>query len=147
MSLDANSITAIATSVYGAATLALVIQLWRDRVQREKHFRTENDARKLAELRIAFYDAWGYWAAHVRALAGLPLDPSQVGKQFEALIRLECQLRLNGYKAEAHNLGFATRESASDIEEQLGIVGVALGLLPTEYRRTNAVGFTAVRRP
>jgi hypothetical protein len=65
-----------------------------------------------------------------------------VGREFEALIRLECQLRLNDYKVEANNLGFVIRGRFNDIQEELGKVGVALGLLPTEYHQATAVGFT-----
>ena len=59
-----NSVIAVATCVYGGATLLLVVQIWRDRVQREKHFKAEIDAGKLRELQTAFYEAWGYWQAH-----------------------------------------------------------------------------------
>jgi hypothetical protein len=54
-------VTAIATAIYGLATLLLVIQIWRDRVQRERHYTEEGKQRKLIELRSAFYEAWGYW--------------------------------------------------------------------------------------
>ncbi len=141
MAVDSNSVIAIATSVYGAATLLLVIQLWRDRVQREKHFKLENDARKLDALYSAFYEACGYWEGHRAAAGAVKLDASQVGRQFEALIRLECQLRLNGYKAEANNLGYVVRADFEEIRSGLSAVGVALGLIPNEYRRVAAVGF------
>jgi hypothetical protein len=65
------------------------------------------------------------------------LTPAQVGREFEALIRLECQLRLNNYKVEANNLGFVIRASFDDIRKELGKVGVALGLLPSVYRQAN----------
>lgn len=57
MSIDPNIITAIATSVYGLATTFLVIQLWRDRAQRERHFRHDGETRRVNELRSAFYEA------------------------------------------------------------------------------------------
>lgn len=142
MSLDSNTIIAIATSVYGAATLLLVFQLWRDRVQRENHFRANNDAQKLNELRSAFYEAWGYWEAYWRTVGSrsVTIDSSQVGRQFEALARLECQLRLNGYAAAANNLGFAIRTNLSDIHGELGAAGLTLGLFPAEYRRAQVAG-------
>ncbi len=143
MTVDSNSITAIATSVYGAATLLLVAQLWRDRVQREKHFRHENDARSLKELYSAFYEAWGYWEGHWRSAGSVQIDAAQVGRQFEALIRLECQLRLNDYEAEANNLGFTARADFGEIRDQISRVGVALGLVPREYRKVSASGFEA----
>jgi hypothetical protein len=68
-------------------------------------------------------------------------EASQVGRQFEALARLECQLRLNGYKTEAGNLGFAIRTDMNDIHTELGRAGVALGLFSSEYRRVSARGF------
>jgi hypothetical protein len=47
--MDANSVTAIATSVYGFGSLLLVLQLWRDRVQRNQHFEAEKSASKLRD--------------------------------------------------------------------------------------------------
>jgi len=138
-------ITAIATSVYGLATFGLVIQIWWDRRQRERHFREEAENRKLNELRGAFYEAWGYW----EGLGHTPnkSDAAQAGKIFEATVRLECQLRLNGYKTEANNLGFAVRASLTQVGEQLSKVGVALGLFPPEYRQATAVGLQSTVRP
>lgn len=69
------------------------------------------------------------------------MDASQVGRQFEALIRLECQLRLNGYAKEANNLGFTARTDFNGIRSQIGEVGVALGVTPNEYRNFRAIGF------
>lgn len=76
------SVTALATCVYGGATLLLVVQIWRDRVQRERHFSGETDARKLNELQSAFYEAWGYWEGHWMSAGSVKLDASQVGRQF-----------------------------------------------------------------
>ena len=56
MVTDWSEVSAIATVIYGGATLLLVIQIWRDRVQRDRHFRAEADNRKLNELHSAFYD-------------------------------------------------------------------------------------------
>jgi hypothetical protein len=135
--IDSSLIIAVATSVYGAATLLLVIQIWRDRVQREKHFNSEGRARKLNDLHSAFYEAWGYWEGFA-VFAGSPQkDASQIGRQFEALIRLECQLRLNHYKAEADNIGIGVRAGDTHkIKSQIDAAGVALGLLPREYRHS-----------
>lgn len=140
MTLDPNWVTAIATSVYGAATLLLAFQIWRDRVQRERHKKREDDARKVSELRCAFYEASGYWLGHRWSVGSVNLDASQAGRQFEALVRLECQLRLNDYRNQANDLGFAIRARLDDIDVQLGRAGTALGLLPTEYRTVSAVG-------
>jgi hypothetical protein len=139
--MDANTVIATATSVYGAATLLLVFQIWRDRVQRERHYREEAATHKLNELRSAFYEACGFWEGGRRIAGVASVDASQVGREFEALIRLECQLRLNDYKVEANNLGFVIRARFNDIRKELGKVGVALGLLPSEYREFTAVGF------
>lgn len=141
VAIDSNSVIAFATCIYGGATLLLVIQIWRDRVQRERHIRTETDARKLGELQSAFYEAWGYWEGHWISAGSVRMDASQVGRQFEALIRLECQLRLNGYSKEANNLGFTARTDFNDIRNKIGAVGVALGLTQNEYRQWKAVGF------
>jgi hypothetical protein len=140
MVIDWVEISAIATVVYGAGTLLLVIQIWRDRVQRDRHFRKEVVHRKLDNLHSAFYDACGYWEGHKQRSGDSVVDASQAGRVFEALTRLECQLRLNDYKKEAHDLGLAVR-SFSGVETQLGLVGVALGLFPPEYRSVRAVGF------
>lgn len=141
MSIDMNSVTAIATSAYGLATLLLVIQIWRDRVQRERHFSEEASNRKLNELRSAFYDAWGYWEGHRSRSGNSTVDASQAGRVFEAFIRLECQLRLNGFKPQAHRLGFAIRANIHSVDESLAEIGVALGLTAPEYRQFTALGF------
>ena len=134
MVIDTNSVTAVATAVYGFATLLLVFQIWRDRVQRDNQFREEATNRKLTDLRSAFYDAWGYHRGHTARSGDSIVDASQAGRMFEALIRLECQLRLNDFEGEANNLGLAIR-TWDRVEAQLGEVGVALGLLPSAYRQ------------
>jgi hypothetical protein len=139
--LDALWLTAIATTLYGGATFALVIQQWRDRVQREKHFREESESRKLDELHRAFFEAYGYWIGHYWAAGSVPTDAAQVGRQFEAVTRLECQLRLNGYRKEAHDLGLATRTGFDKVREELAHVGVAIKLLPSDYRAWSASNF------
>ena len=126
--------TAISTAVYGLGSLLLAYQIKKDRDQREAQFKLDNDSRKLDELRTAFYEAYGYWLGHHFAVGSTELTASQVGKQFEALTRLECQLRLNGYKKEANDLGYSIRARLSDINTVLGRVGVALQLTPPEYR-------------
>ena len=136
-------VTAISTAFYGLATFLLVIQIWRDRVQRERHFRDEAESLKLNELRSAFYDAWGYWRGHGFSLriksSGSVEDASQVGRVFEALIRLECQLRLNGFASQADDLGLVIRTDLSGVDRPLEAAGVALGLLPSDYGRVPAV--------
>lgn len=124
-------VTTFATLVYGVATFLLWLEIRQDRRQREKQFNDEKLARKLAELQTAFYDAWGHWAG--RRNAPDSKNSSQAGKVFEALIRLECLLRLNGYKTEANNLGLVIRMNLTDIDKRLSKAGVALGLLPPEY--------------
>jgi hypothetical protein len=135
----ATLVTAGAAAVYGIGTLFLVYQLWRDRVQRDRHFQAESDARKLNDLRTAFYDAWGYWEGGRRVAGSVRIDASQAQRQFEALVRLECQLRLNDYKLEANNLGFVIRADFEGIQHELEKVGVALGLCPSEYRHAGAL--------
>jgi hypothetical protein len=143
--MDSNSVatlvTASATAVYGIGTIFLVYQLWRDRVQRDRHFQAESNAQKLNELRRAFYEACGYWLASRWVAGSGDVDRAQAGREFEALVRLECQLRINGHSLEANNLGFVIRANFQGIQEELGRVGVALGLVPSEYRQASAVGF------
>jgi hypothetical protein len=132
MTVDANSVTAIATSVYGAATLLLVYQIWRDRVQRETHFHKEAETRRLNELHSAFYEAWGYWQGHIHRSSDSRTDALQAGKVFEAFIRLECQLRLNGFGREADNLDSVIRTNLHGVLVPLAEAGVALGLFPKD---------------
>jgi len=142
MIIDWTKISAIATVVYGGGTLLLVIQIWRDRVQRDKHFRETEDNRKLNDLRTAFYDAVGNWEGHKpenRSGDSL-LDAAHASRVWESLTRLECQLRLNGYKKEANDLGFATR-TLEEVEKQLDQIGVALELFNPQYSKPSAVGF------
>jgi hypothetical protein len=127
-------VTAMATVVYGLATLLLVIQIWRDRVQRERHYSDEVANRKLAELRSAFYEAWGYWEGHRYARPESRGDAATSGRLFEALVRLECQLRLNDFTSQANNLGVTIRTDIDGIIMPLAEAGVALGLLPEAYR-------------
>ncbi len=140
MSFDASYVTAIATSVYGLGTLALVYQLWRDRVQRQEHFEADRAAQKVADLHSAFYEAWGFWLGHNWAQGSVRTDAMQVGKQFEALTRLECQLRLNGYEAVAGNLGFAIRVDLAAVRDRVQDAGRALGLIAEKYSHVVAVG-------
>ncbi len=143
MTVEAIAIvTASATVVYGVATFLLWWENRQDRKQRDKQFHEETANLKLHELHSAFYDAWGYWRGHDAKSGNSVIDASQAGRVFEALIRLECQLRLNDYKRQAHDLGYAIR-TLSGVDEQLAEVGVVLGLFPTEYRRFTAVGFSA----
>ena len=131
MVIDWSEVSAIATVIYGGATLLLVVQIWRDRVQRDRHFEAEAAHRKLNDLRSAFYDAVGYWVGHINRSVH-DTDALQVGKVFEALTRLECQLRMNGYKAEATDLGFGVRKLAG-VSERLERIGTTLGLFDAEY--------------
>jgi hypothetical protein len=111
--MDSNSVatlvTACATAVYGIGTIFLVYQLWRDRVQRDRHFQTDSDAQRLNELRRAFYEAYGYWLGSRWVAGSGDVDRAQAGREFEALVRLECQLRVHGHSLEANNLGFVIR--------------------------------------
>jgi hypothetical protein len=124
--------TAIATAVYGLATLLLVIQIWRDRVQRESQFRREAETRKLNELHRAFFDAWGYWQGHTQRSFDSRTDALQAGTVFEAFIRFECLLRLSGFTNEADNLRHVIRTDIHGVLRPLAEAGVALGLLPAE---------------
>jgi hypothetical protein len=141
MAIDPIAVTAIATSVYGAATFLLWWENRQDRQQRDRQFCLEADNRKLTELRSAFYDAWGYWQGHLHRSGDSRVDALQAGTVFEAFIRLECQLRLNGFTNQAHNLGSIIRTNIHGVEGPLAEAGVALGLLPSEYRQVTAVGF------
>lgn len=131
MVIDWSEVSAIATVIYGGATLLLVVQIWRDRVQRDRHFEAEAAHRRQDELRSAFYDAVGYWAGHTNRSAH-DVDAAQTGKVFEALTRLECQLRLNGYNDEARDLGFGVRKLVG-VAERLEQIGTRLGLFDSEY--------------
>jgi hypothetical protein len=65
-------VTAFATLVYGAATLLLWYENRQDRLERQRRFNEESAARKLDELRRAFYEAWGYWNGHGHRSSGQP---------------------------------------------------------------------------
>lgn len=124
---------AFATLLYGGAALLLWWENRRDRIHRQAHFEKEMADRKLVELHRAFYEAWGYWKGHANRPGETGVDASQTGRIFEALIRLECQLRLNGYRKEANDFGFAVR-TMENVDERLSAVGLAIGLLPADYR-------------
>jgi hypothetical protein len=85
-------------------------------------------------LYSAFYDAWGYWQGHVNRSGDSQTDSLQASRVFEAMIRLECELRLNGFKKEAHNLGATIRMDIHGVDRPLAEAGVAIGLLPETYR-------------
>jgi hypothetical protein len=136
VTIDSGSVIAIATSLYGIATLLLVDQIRRDRAQRESHFGSENEVRKVNELRGAFYEAWGHWEGR-RGSNDAPISAAYLGELLESLIRLECQLRLNSYRHEANDLGFAIRANFHDVGAQLNKCGIALGLLSPEYRHSS----------
>jgi hypothetical protein len=126
-------VTAFATLIYGFATILLWNESRQDRKQRQRQFEEESANSKLNELYRAFYEAWGFWNGHALKSGDSIVDASQSGRISEALIRLECQLRLNNYQKEANNLGFSIR-TFRDIDERLGEVGTALGLTPSSYR-------------
>jgi hypothetical protein len=140
--MDWSEVSAIATAIYGAATLLLVIQIWRDRVQRGKHFETDVRNRKLNDLHSAFYESVGYWLGHKpeNRSGSTTLGAEHSSRVFEALTRLECQLRLNGYKDEALNLGSAVR-TLDGVDDQLSQIGIKLGLFAQKYHRTQATAF------
>jgi hypothetical protein len=140
MVIDWSEVSSIATVIYGGATLLLVIQIWRDRVQRDRHFEAEAVGRKLDELRTSFFDACGYWLGHVHRGGNSIVDAAQAGKVFEALTRLEGQLRLNGYVSESQNLGRTVRTNILGVDDHLEKIGVVLGLRATEYSQARAVG-------
>lgn len=125
-------VTALATLVYGLATLCLWYENRQDRLQRQKQFDKGLADRKLYDLHSAFYEAWGFWNGHTYSSEDTKGDQASNIRLFEALIRLECQLRLNNYNREANNLGFAIR-TLNRIDEGLSEVGLALELLPSEY--------------
>jgi hypothetical protein len=127
-------ITTVATLSYGLATFLLWWENRQDRKQRQKQFVDEQIARKRDELYRAFYEAHGYWNGQAYRAPHSPMDSSQSGRLFETLIRLECQLRLNAYTKEANDFGFAVR-MLEGIDEQLSQVGMALGLITSEYRK------------
>lgn len=128
----------LATILYGLATLLLWWENRKDRKQRQRQFSDEQAARKRDELHRAFYEAYGYWSGHNYRSHQTAVDAAQSGRIFETLIRLECQLRLNGYRNEANDFGFAVR-TLEAVDEQLSQVGVALGLVTSEYRNPEIV--------
>ena len=133
MTIDPITVTAAATAVYGLATMLLWLENFLDRRARDRQFRQEADANKKRDLRNAYYEAWGYWNGHQSRSPRSIVDGTQGGKIFEALIRLECQLRLNGYADEAEGLGFAIR-TLEGVEHQLSVAGLALKLVVPGYR-------------
>lgn len=137
--ITANGVLAFATLVYGGAATGLWLSSRHDRKQREEHFRKEQEDRKREKLYSAFYDAWGYWQGHLHRSGDSRTDALQAGRVFEAMIRLECELRLNGFKKEAHNLGAKLRMDIHGIDQPLSEVGLALGILPETYREVHAV--------
>jgi len=139
MAIDPISVTAVATVVYGLATFLLWWENRQDRQQRDRQFRAETDSRKLNELHRAFYDAMGYWDGFYLGSPETRGDAAQIGRLYEALYRFECQLRLNGFTTESQNLGFAIRTRIEDVVTPLSEAGVAIGILPSEYRRVAAV--------
>ena len=126
----AVALTAISTLVYGVATLFLWWENRQDRKQRDTQFREESQTRKRNELHTAFYDAWGYWQGHIHRSGQSTVDAYQAGRVFEALIRFECQLRLNGFTSEADNLEETVRTNLHAVTRPLMVAGVAIGLLP-----------------
>jgi hypothetical protein len=138
-STTATTVIAVSTLIYGLATLiygGATIALWRenraDRVQRNKHRDEDTADRKLRDLHSAFYAAWGNWAA--KKIADRPSEHvSQTATTFEAFMRLEGELRLNGHKTEADNLGYALRKKQDTVDERLADVGIALGLVVPAY--------------
>lgn|SRR5580698_5419808 len=121
-------VTALATAVYGLATLLLWFENIADRRQRDRHYREEADSRKLNELRSAFYEAWGFWQGYYMGSPETRGDSTQMGRLFEALTRFECQLRLNGYESQANDLGFTTRNDIQATNKPLADAGVAIGI-------------------
>jgi hypothetical protein len=105
-------------------------------MQRQKQFTDEQANSKRAELYRAFYEAYGYWYGQVFRSHNTEVDSTQSGRVFEALIRLECQLRLNDYIKEANDFGFAAR-AREGVADQLTQVGIALALITPEYRNPN----------
>jgi hypothetical protein len=128
-------VTAVATFIYGLATVLLWYENRQDRQLREKQFHAESGDRKRGELQNAFFEAWGYWHGHQLRSGDSKIDASQAGRVFEALIRLEGHLWLNGYSNEANRLGISIR-TLEGVDEGLSKVGVALELARSEYRRS-----------
>lgn len=133
--LALTCVTAFATLIYGLATVLLWYENRQDRKQRGRQFDTEAGDSKRRELQNAFFEAWGYWRGHQVRSSNSGIDASQGGRVFEALIRLEGHLRLNGYNNEANRLGISIR-TLEGVDEALSVAGVALGLVPSEYRRS-----------
>jgi len=72
----------------------------------------------------------GVTLGHQETVGSAGLDATQMSRRSESLIRLECQLRLNGYDAEADHLGVEIRGSDHEVLKQLFNIGIALGLRP-----------------
>jgi hypothetical protein len=131
-STTATTVIAGATLIYGLATFLLWWENRADRIQRNEHRREEIGDRKLRDLHSAFYAAWGNRAA--KKIADRPSEHVlQAATMFEAFMRLEGELRLNGHKTEADNFGYAVRKQKDRIDEQLADVGILLGLVIPAY--------------
>ena len=126
--ITANGVLAFATLIYGAATTALVISGHKDRQQRHVHFQHEQREKKLEMLYSAFCEAWGYTFGLSQRSYDAPVTATDAAKVTEALIRLEVQLRLNQFDSLADDFQRAIFNRAGR-EEQLSIIGKALGLL------------------
>ena len=127
-------VTAIATAIYGLATLLLWLENREDRKQRDRHFREETESRKVNDLRSAFYEAWGYWQGYYMGSPETRGDATQMGRLYEAMTRFECQLRMNGYDSQANDLGFTVRNDIHSTNKPLADAGVAIGMLPPHYK-------------
>jgi hypothetical protein len=126
--ITANGVLALATSVYGAATTALVISGYRDRQQRHEHFRHEQEDKKLDALYAAFCDAWGRWHGLWHKSGGVQVTVSEAQNVNEALIRLQAQLRLNGHISLADEFQHSVQMN-NEVGTKLTKVGKAIGLL------------------
>lgn len=127
-------VTAIATAIYGLATLLLWLENREDRKQRDRHFREEAESRQLNDLRSAFYEAWGYWQGYYMGSPETRGDATQMGRLYEAMTRFECQLRMNAYDSQANDLGFTVRNDIHSTNKPLADAGIAIGMLPPHYK-------------
>jgi hypothetical protein len=140
MAIDPLSVTAFATVIYGLATFLL---WWKtDRIGSSGT--SSSVQNQTGESSMIFTPPsmmrGGYWEGYIYASPDSRGDAAKAGRMYEALVRFECQLRLNNFTKQADDLGLVVRADIHGVRTPLAEAGVALGLLPSEYRRVPIAG-------